>query len=543
MAPARRAALAAALAALASFLVFLPSFSHGWTNFDDTMFLLGETGWRGLGPAVWRWAFFSRVGSVYQPLAWLSYGLDYTLWGMAARGYHLQSAAWHALSAALLFLLARRLLRAARPRQTEEPPEHLDAAALFAALVFALHPLRVESVAWASERRDVVCCAFVLAAAWAYLRAREPGRHSRSLAPVFALFFLSLLAKGMALLLPVALLALDWYPLRRIGPRGEGILAALREKLPLFMLTPAFGLVGLAVQHRIRWTYEQHGLLARLLQACYALVFYVRKTAWPSGLMPLYELRPPMNPHEPRFLLSAAVVAAAVWACWRLRDRRRWLAASAFWYAVLLFPVSGLLQFGPQLVADRYSYITTVPLAVLAGAAFRRGLARRPAAALAAAVVVIGALAAACVRQQSFWRGSEELWARVLSGDPDSATAHASVGVLRAFAGRFTQAQDHFQRALNAFPGCVEDQDRLAAFIDRGGGAPEEMRRLRAAVEAHPVCRKARANIGVVRAQVGDLRSAVEILRISALLDPEELSVRRNLARARAELAAARQPR
>lgn len=516
---------AALLAAVATFAVFLPSLTHGWTNYDDPMFLLGETGWRGLGPGVWVWAFSSKVGSVYQPLAWLSYGLDYSLWGMDARGYHLQSALWHACSAALMFLVSRRLLEAARPGTARE----LDAAAFFSAMVFSVHPLRVESVSWASERRDAICAAFVLAAVWAYLRGRSPGK-------VFALFLLSLLAKGMALLLPVALLALDYYPLRRIGPRGEGLIKSVREKLPLFALSAVFGLAGMAAQERIRWTYEQHGLLARLAQACYALAFYVRKTVWPGGLMPLYELRPPMNPYEPRFLLSAAAVAAAAWLCWRLRRSRPWLAASAFWYAVLLFPVSGLFQFGPQLVADRYSYVTTLPLAVLAGAASREGLIRRRAASIAAAAVVVLVLAAACVRQQSFWLDSEALWARVLSGDPACAMAHGSVGVLRASTGRLAEAEAHFRRALDAFPGCVADQDRLAAVLAGATVPPEEERRLRASVETHPVCRKARANLGAVRAQAGDLPGAVEILSVIALLDPGDLGARLNLERARAQV-------
>ncbi len=543
MSVSKKGALLAALCAAGTVLVFAPSLSHGWTNYDDQMFLLGETGWRGLGPAAWGWAFTSKVGSVYQPLAWLSYGLDHALWGMDARGYHLQSALWHAFSAALMFLLARRLLSAARPVRAGEPAWGLDAAAFMSAMVFAVHPLRVESVSWASERRDVICCAFVLAAVWAYLRAHEPGKRPLSLTPVFALFLFSLLAKGMALLLPVALLALDFHPLRRIGPRGEGMQKAIREKLPLLALTAAFGLVGLAVQHRIRWTYEQHDLLARLAQAAFALVFYVWKTAWPSGLMPLYELRPPLNPYEPRYVICAVVVAAAAWACWRLRRSWPWLAASVFWYAVLLFPVSGLFQFGPQLVADRYSYITTLPFAVLAGAVLRAGLFRRRAMSSAVAAVVVAALVSACVHQQGFWRGSEELWARVLFRDPRNATAHVSVGILRASAGRLAEAEEHFRRALDAFPGCVEDQDRLAALIEHGGGAPEEERRLRASVETHPVCRRARANIAAVRAQAGDLRGAVELLRVSALLDPDDLGVRRNLARARAELAKAGQPR
>jgi uncharacterized membrane protein len=239
------------LAALAAFLVFLPSLTHGWLNYDDPMFLLGETGWRGLGPSAWRWAFESRVGSVYQPLAWLTYGLDYVLWSLDPRGYHLQSVLWHALSAALMFLLARRLLAAAFPNKGRE----LDAGALLAAMVFAVHPLRVESVTWISERRDVVGCAFTLAAVWAYAARRSAGL-------VFVLFLLSLLSKGMAIMLPAALLALDYYPLRRLSVR------AVIEKLPLFALTLAFGLIGLGAQERIRWTWEQHGFVERLAQAC-----------------------------------------------------------------------------------------------------------------------------------------------------------------------------------------------------------------------------------------------------------------------------------
>ncbi len=520
-----------AAAAVLAFLVFVPSLTHGWTNFDDPMFLLNETGWRGLGPAAWRWAFYSRVGSVYQPLAWLTYGLDYSLWGLDARGYHLQSALWHALSAALAFLTARRVLEAARPG----PSRDLDAAALFAALVFALHPLRVESVSWASERRDAVCCTFVLAAVLSYVRGR-----GRATIEVFALFLLSLFAKGMALLLPAALLALDFYPLGRIGPRGEEALEAFREKLPLFALSAVFGAAGMAAQHRIRWTYEQHGLTARLAQACYALSFYVWKTILPIGLMPLYELRPPMRPFEPRFVLSVFIAAAAAWACWRQRREKPWLAASAAWYAILLFPVSGLFQFGPQLVADRYSYITTLPLALLAGAGLRAGLVRRRGAALAAAAAVVAGLAAACVLQQSHWRDSETLWARALEGDPECATCQTSLGTLRASQGRFLEAKDRFQLAIDAFPGCIEDQDRLIALLSSGGGSPEELRRLRASVETHPVCRKARANIGAMLAQTGDLPGAVKIFRASAIIDPSDDGVRRNLARALAELNARR---
>ncbi len=506
----RKAALLAAAAAL---LVFLPSLGHGWTNYDDPMFLLGPTGWRGLGLANWRWAFLSNVGSVYQPLAWLSYGLDYTLWGMDARGYHLQSALWHALSAALMFFVSRRVLWAVRPG----PAKDVDAAALIVALVFALHPLRVESVSWASERRDVICCAFMLATVLAHLR--------RARAAAFGFFLLSLLAKGQALMLPVALFALDFAAWKR---------PSLKDKWPLFALSAVFGVIGMGAQERIRWTYDQHGLLARVMQACYALVFYVWKTILPYGLMPLYELRPPMNPFEPRFVLSAALVLAALTACWRQRKTRPWLAASAFWYAVLLFPVSGLFQFGPQLVADRYSLVATMPLAILAGVASMRRE--------TAAKVVVLALAVLCLRQQRYWADSESLWTRVLAGDPSSATGQASLGVVRATEGRLSEARTLFQGALDSFPGCVEDQDRLVALLARGDGEAAELSRLRESVETHPVCRKARANIGAVLAQSGSLNEAVRILEISVRLDPNDEGARINLARARAALSRGKRP-
>lgn len=495
------------LAALAAFAVFLPSLSHGWLNYDDPMFLLSQTGWRGLGWDSVQWAFASRVGSVYQPLAWLSYGLDHALWGMDPRGYHLQNILWHALSSGIMFLVCRRLLKD-------------DAAALFAAAVFAVHPLRVESVSWISERRDVMSCAFTLAAVWAYVE----GRHK---ALVFAFFLLSLLSKGMAIMLPVALLSLDYYPFRRLSLRS------IAEKLPLLALTLAFGLIGLYSQERIRWTWEQHGLIARSAQAVYALMFYVWKSFWPSGLMPLYELRPPLNPLELRFLFSAAATAAAAGVCWRLRKSRPYLIASAFWYAVLLFPVSGLFQFGPQLVADRYSYITCLPFAVLAGAFAHNALVNRRAQSVAVAISVVVSLSFLSIRQQSFWRDSEALWARVLSGDPDCAMAHSSVGLLRVMAGRFDEARLHYQAALDAFPGCAEAQDRLAALLERGEAPPES---LTAEVETHPVCRRARAALGTLRAQTGDLTGAVESLRVSERIDPDDVAARRNLERALSEL-------
>ena len=521
-----RPALLAVLIALAVVLVFAPSLSHGWLNWDDNLFLTSNPFYRGLGWAHIRWAFTAAPNGAYQPLGFLSYGLDYLLWGMDARGYHLTNVLLHALNAALVFIAARRLMTAA----DEEPSWEIGGAAAFAALIFALHPLRVESVSWIAERRDPLCGAFWLGAVLAYLRA------PRRLWAVHALFAAACLAKATAVTLPLVLLIVDFAVLRRPWK------AALREKAPMLLFAAALGLLGVYHQGETRaaWSWASHGLAARLAQVCYALVFYVRKTVWPSGLSPLYALPVPLVWTEPRFLASMAAVAAGVAALRRYRRSCEDTAFAALAYALILLPVSGLAQSGAQLVADRYSYLACLPLALLAGGGCLEALRRRRAASALAAVCATAALAAVCWGQQAHWKSSEALWTRVLAIDPRNGVAHDSMGVLRVSEGRFAQARDHFQRALDAFPGCVADQDRLAAILARGGGSPEEERRLRIAVEIHPVCRKARANLGTLRAQTGDLEGAVETLRVSALLAPDDLGVRRNLAHARAELGSRR---
>lgn len=450
------------------------------------MFLLDTAGWRGLGPAQWAWAFTADVGGVYQPLAYLSYGLDFVLGGLDARVYHLQNVLWHAAAAGLLALLTRRLLLAVRPGAGADVP-----AALAAAL-FAVHPLRVESVTWISERRDVMCVAFSLACVWAYVRARQEGRSER---PALVLFLLALLSKGMAVTLPAVLWLVDLYPLKKPRP--------LRDKAPYLALSVAFFLVGSAVQDRLRWSLEQHGLAARVAQSCYAAAFYLVKTVWPSGLSPFYELRPPLDWTQPVYVASMAAVALAVWLC-----RRRPEALAA--YAVVLLPVCGLFQFGPQLVADRYAYLSTAPFFVLLAVWLRDSAARRTAAAVGVAV-----LAALCVRQQSHWRSTEALWTRALAVDPVNGSAHLSLGVERARGGRPAEAEAHFRSALAAFPGCAEDQERL------------DRRR----IEWNPVCRKARGNLGAALAQQGRYDEARVHFEVAAAIDPDDEAARRNLAR------------
>ena len=501
--PADRARAGAAVAALAAFAVFVPSLSSGWLNWDDGLMVLRNPYIRGFDWVNLRWAFTSSPTGAYQPLAYLTWGLDYALWGLDARGYHLTNVLLHALNAALVFLVARRLLGG---RDAE-----LDAAALFSALVFALHPLRVESVSWIAERRDSLSGALWLGAVLAYL-ARRP----RAL--VYALFSAACLAKGIAVTLPAVLFIVDVLLLGR-SPRES-----LKDKLPMAALGGALGALAVALQMdaSASWSWADHGPGARLAQAAYALAFYARKTVWPAGLSPYYEMRPPLDPLEPRFVVSALAVGGAAALLWRARGTKPGPAAAGAAYAVILLPVSGLLQAGEQLVADRYSYLAALPLAALAGGALRIGLcrpARRRAAALAAGLAVVG-LAAASVRQQSHWRDSLSLWRRALDVDPNSPTALANYGAALVEAGRVREAADSFSLALAADPACLPAE-----------GDPEKLR-------TRPVCRLTLNNLGAARAQLGELEEARRLLRLALRAEPGSESARRNLERVEAALRA-----
>jgi tetratricopeptide (TPR) repeat protein len=516
-----RPALGALFAAAAAFLAFLPSLRSVWLNWDDWVMVTTNPYIRSFSWENLRWDFTASPTGAYQPVAFLSYTFDYALWGLDPRGYHLTNALLHALCAALVFLGARRLMARASPRAAGEPEGALDAAALFAALVFALHPLRVESVSWISERRDVLCGALWLGALLAYLRERESrAPAARPSLPVLLLFVLACLTKGIAVTLPAVLLVLDVWPLRRRFSE------AVAEKIPMFIAGGALGALAISRQAgaRAAWKWSDHGLAARLAQAAYALVFYARKTVWPTGLLPFYEMRPPIHPQEPRFLACALVTAAVAALLWRVRKTQPAWAAAGTIYAVVLMPVSGLLQAGSQLVADRYSYLAALPFAALAGAGLRAAL-RRPAArpyASAGAALIVAALAAGTVAQQSYWRDSAALWGRVLAFDPTSPTALLNMGADSANAGRTADAAGYFERALIAEPGCIEAE-----------GDPVKL-------WTHPVCRRALNNLGAARGRLGDYVEARRLLRLAVKADPDDVSARSNLARAEAALAGRR---
>jgi tetratricopeptide (TPR) repeat protein len=497
---------------------FLPSLQNDFVLWDDDMNITGNRRYRGLSPAHLRWMFTTLLGGHYQPLSWLTLGVDHALWGMDARGYHLTSLVLHVTAALAVYALLRAVLehRSGWPAY---------AAAALGALFFAVHPLRVESVAWVTERRDVLSGLFFVLTLVAYLHMQRSAgaRRRRWLAASLAAFTLSLLSKAWGMTVPVVLLALDVFPLRR-RPSARLVL----EKLPWAVLAAAAGAIAFVAQHRIEAmkSLADHGPFERTLQATYGLCFYLWKTIFPSNLSPLYILPDDLSIASVRFGVPFALAVAITVAAVLGRRRRPWLLAAWVAYVAILSPVLGTAQTGPQLAADRYTYLASVPLAALVAAGIERLLAatsRGTPLVLTAAVALVAAYGVATARQTRLWHDSMTLWNHAIHVDAGNFVAWTNRGWTRYLEGKdlaaavadYTEAlrlRPHYPLALN---------DRGVARQMQGDlrGAVHDYTQ---ALLADPRYAEAVYNRGTAHHARGDLPAALADYTLALTLDPTD---------------------
>ena len=422
---------------------FLGVIQNGFVNWDDPVNFLENPRYRGLGLAQVTWMFTTFHMGHYIPLTWLTLGADYLVWGMDPRGYHVTSLLFHAATALCFYVLARRLLTRALPAATPDADVTLGAAA--AALLFAVHPLRVESVAWVTARRDVVSGLFFMLTVLTWLKSVEAPAESRRrwYAGSLVLFVCALLSKSLAVAVPVVLVVLDVYPLRRLGgARGWLPRRVWLEKIPYVLLAGAAAVVAIAATPAsAKAPLDVFGLGARALVSVYGLGFYLRKTVLPVGLSPLYAFVTSVS-----WLMMAALAAGVALA---IAWRRRWpaLAAAGVVYVALLLPTLGFFAAGPQAVADRYSYLPCLGWALAAGGALAwpwRG-SRVLRAAAAGAIVILLVLTAQQVR---VWRDSVSLWSHAVALEPDNRFARINLGGAYVAEGRVSAAIDQYREVL-----------------------------------------------------------------------------------------------
>lgn len=471
------------LLGLLTFAVFAPSIWNDFVDWDDQVNLAENEHFRGLGWPQIRWMFTAILMGHYIPVTWLTFGLDYAVWGMDPRGYHLTNVLVHSANAVLFYFVAARLL--GRALATERSWLQLSAAT--ATLFFALHPLRAESVAWATERRDVLSGLFALVTILLYLSAADAQgrRRIRLLAAAAIAYLLALASKSIVMTLPLALVVLDVYPLGRLPGAWRRWADAefrgvWREKIPFFALAGLGAIVAwyaVAANDFFTPAYK-YPLVARIGFVFYSLAFYVSKTVLPVGLTPLYELPYRVDLLTPRFL--GPIVAVVLGGLTLLALRRRWPAglAVAAYYAIAIAPVSGLVHAGHQLAHDRYSYLSCLGLALLVGALpavvvrLRRQGEVNP---LLSRAVLVGmaawltALAGMTVNQVQVWRDSETLWRYAVDADDECAVCHHNLGHSLIRAGRPAQAVPHMERALELRPDRHNLNTSLGVAYARSG--------------------------------------------------------------------------
>jgi tetratricopeptide (TPR) repeat protein len=510
---------------------YYPVTHNGFLNYDDNKYITDNAHVKtGLTWETVKWAFTTGEESNWHPLTWLSHALDYDLFGLNAAGTHWVNVLLHAANVVLLFLL----LQSATGFRWRS---------LMVAGLFALHPINVESVAWAAERKNVLSMLFFLLALYAYVwYAREP--QLRRYLVVVCMYALALMCKPQVITFPFLVWLWDYWPLGRMGaadklssaPRGAnssrlGSGRLVLEKVPLLLLSAASAIVTLEVQKAglAVKPLSQYSLSLRLETAVMSYVRYLGKAFWPAKLVGLY---PHPTQLYPAWQLVAAVILLLVITVWVLRAReQRYLAVGWLWFLGSLVPMIGLVQVGDQAMADRYAYISFIGLFVmvvwlvcdwitaqqiserwLAGSAF-------------ACLLVLGILT---YRQVGYWHDTESFWLRTLALTKDNYFAEGALaGFLRSH-GRTEEAMAHYRAALAIRPDDVLAILNLGAYEHSRGNlaAAVEQYQIVALRAGSPRLRaKAYANLGFAYRQMGESAKAKQAFETSLQLMPDQPSV------------------
>jgi len=530
--------------------VFLPVLENGFVDWDDKENFLENHNYRGLGWQQLRWMFTTFHMGHYQPLSWVTLGLDFLLWGMNPFGYHLTNLLLHAVNAVLFYFLTYRLLSLA-VAATISQELSLRISAGLATLFFAIHPLRVESVAWATERRDILSALFFLLTIHLYLWANGGAQSSRTrmwrLSGSLVVYGLSLLSKAAGMTLPVVLLVLDVYPLRRLGVRGQDWFGREArgvwvEKVPYLILASAAATAALLAQYLTgaMKSFEWHGAVSRMAQAFFGLVFYLWKTIFPLGLSPIYEIPPQLNPWEWHFLLSGILVVGITLLLVFIRPR--WPAGLAVWicYVAILAPVLGIAQSGTQLVADRYSYLSCLGWAILVGAGSYRcwrvcvdhGFRRLPILAIGLVVIIVVGLSRLTWKQTQIWHDTERLWRHALAIDQESRKAHNNLGDAMLKRGELGEAIKHFRQALRINPAYLKAHNNLGIALSKQGELGEAIKHYREALRINPDFVDAHYNLGTAMSKQGELGEAIKHYQEALRINPADADAHNNIGHA-----------
>lgn len=529
----RAAALVALAAAVA--VVFARVRGYGFLWWDDATYVSENSHVRaGLARDSITWALTTGEAANWHPLTWWSHQLDVQLFGLDAGAHHLVSVALHALTSVLLVVLLARWTGS-------------FGRAWIVGALFALHPLRVESVAWVAERKDVLAALFFVltAHAWtAWVERPSVGRYAFAL----LVYALGLMSKPMLVTLPFVLLLADAWPFRRLRwpslesparpaalTRGESkpLAALVGEKLP-FVALAACACVVTVIAQRAGGALRPEiapGIVERAGNAFASIATYVGKSFVPIALSPYYPWRTPWT--NAAFWCGLALVPLAAWIAWRTRVRAPWLAFGLAWFAGMLVPVIGLVQVGDQALADRYTYLPSIGLAIALvwtiGEIAERLHATRAAAITAFAV--IAALSWATARQVRWWRDDLTLFGRALELDPENSVAHKNTGKAHLARRELAPAIEHLRRATELEPRYTEAWWNLGIALGMSGDLAGSLDALTRARDFAPWIADIHYNLGIAQLAAKRDEDALKSFERALELSPAHVGAHGNLGR------------
>lgn len=503
---------------------FGQTFQNQFINYDDPLYVLenehvraGVT-WGGI-----EWAFTQVHSQNWHPLTTISHMLDCQLFGMNPGAHHLVNVFWHSIGAVLLFVF---LVQATNTTW----------ASAFVAALFAIHPLRVESVAWIAERKDVLSGAFfmlTLIAYVAYTRKQTFGRY----VTLSILFACGLMSKPMLVTTPLVFVLLDYWPLNRFEKTTMAKL--LIEKLPLFGLSIGSVFATLWAQNFALGSTEFLPLKWRITNAIFSYFEYLREMFWPVDLIPFYVH--PENRLETWRLVLSIIVLIVVTAIAVIRRRQNpYLIVGWLWYIVMLIPVIGIVQVGLQGHADRYTYLPEVGLAialVFPICDLTKSWRAQKTILGAAAVIVLGALSILSAKQTTYWRDTETLWRHTLDVTPDNDVAHAGLAGILFVRGQVDESIDQYERALRLRDGNVAAHFGLGRALAAKQKIDPAIFHYQKALGIQPDYVAASNDLGVLLASKGEIKEAIQAWRQTLSFDPDNPDAANNIAWMRATAA------
>ncbi len=495
------------LIALLTLLVYLPSTHSGFVNWDDGLYVYDDPVIRLIDLKFLETIFTQVLVYNWHPLTMFSYALDYYIWGLNPAGYHLINMVFHAVNASLVFFLSLRLI-AIKSKRTSSA----FIASFVTAVLFAVHPLHVESVSWVSERKDVLCGFFYLLGLITYLKYIN-SEHSKSRLYVTTIiyFILAILSKPMAVSFPLILLIIDFYPLERLSAK------AAIEKMPFFILSVISSFITfLAQKHeKALLSLEIAPFSTRVLTALRSYVFYLYKTILPLNLAPYYPYTYKINFFTFEYLGSLITLILITLFCIVTFRRYKIFSAAWLYFLIVLFPVIGIVQVGAQAAADRYMYLPSLSVfllaGLLAGQLYERSRGIKRVLLISFNVLLAGMLILMTAKQQAIWKDSISLWNHEIELYPNgSAISYFNRGNIYYYTKNYESAIRDYSRAIALDPEKVDARFNRAQSYVFTGDCLHAVEDYDIIIRLDPAFEYPYVNRGHCFAELGEYSAAIE---------------------------------